>query len=832
MKRLYLTGKWNFKEEGADKFLSATVPGEVHLDLLKNNIIDEPLIGLNAQNLEYLEGKIWIYEKNFTIPKYFKFRKAELVFEGIDHIGKIFINEKYLGITNNSFISHCFDVTRFLSKDNKIQVMLNDGLNFTPSKDDEKYLPHCGKDKNESWKELKRIFLRKPQFYFGWDWTQRLINCGIWRDVYLNFYQNLAIRDLQIYPDVSGKVAVEAEIENFSLEKISSELKLHINQKIMKTEKILLNPCKNKITFSFEVKNPKLWFPWNIGEPYLYNFVLEVYHNGTLQDTKNIDFGFRKVEVIQKFISKQEGTGFTFKINGINTFAKGANWVPADTIIARVNNTKYKKLINYAKEMGSNMLRIWGGGIYENPYFYQLCDKAGIMLWQDFMYACAYYPDDKKEFIEQVEKETEWAVKNLRNHPSIVLWCGNNENNVIYYHHIHPGPESEEKTKNPKRVFYGKKIYHKILPEIVKKHDKSAFYWPSSPYSPSGDDPQSMIEGDRHSWYIPNTNLFINGKWIPGEKYTQAGERYFFLMDKAKFVSEFGRLGLSNEDTIKKATNIKKLNMDSPEFKFHLNTMSKNKEVFINYLLSSYGERIHKLSPQKLILFSQLWQAENIYFALSYYNSRRFITSGTLFWMFNDSWPTSSSWTAVDYYLKKTPVFWYAKRAFQKIGVFICPDYLVDGNKFRVFLWNEKMYPIQFMCEYGICTFQGEKTFCFIKEGKSKPNSSILIGEKTIPELSEKNKNSIIYAKVKIKDKTITAYTLLHPNWKKVELPKPNITVKKVNKKNIEIKSDSFVMCCVLKNVETQDNFFHLLPNIPYRIEILKGNIKIDYLYY
>ncbi len=445
MKKISLNGEWRFKEKDWNKFLKCFVPGEVHLDLFRNKIISEPLLKDTYIKLKELEGSDWIYEKEFILEK--KFKKAYLYFEGIDGESQIFLNDKFIGSTRNSFIPYSFDITQHLFLTNKIKIFLNDGLNSIKERDLEKYRPSY----NDSFlkEDIKRVFLRKPQFYFGWDWTQRVINCGIWRPVYLKLYDNLSILDLQIYPEISGNIKGILEIENFNQSPLKTSINFFLNDYKIKEDNIILLQGKNKIDFNLKVKTPNLWFPWNIGKPTLYALKVILLVNNKIEGTKEVTFGFRKVKVLQEKISVNEGRSFTFEINGTKIFAKGANWVPCDTILARANREKYTKLISYAKELGINMLRVWGGGIYESPYFYDLCDKLGIMVWQDFMFACGYYPDDKCEFVSEVKKEAEIVVKKLRNHPSIVLWCGNNENHHIYF---------EDKKKTKKRFFMGKKF--------------------------------------------------------------------------------------------------------------------------------------------------------------------------------------------------------------------------------------------------------------------------------------------------------------------------------------------------------------------------------------
>jgi beta-mannosidase len=799
MERISLNGGWVLREKGKKDFFRARVPGEVHLDLKNNGIIAEPLTGKNFLKLRRLEGKEWIYEKRFRLPARTS-GKLEMVFEGIDGNSHIFLNGNSVGSTKNSFIKHTFDVTDYLASENLLTVHLNDGLKSASRKDTEKYYPDSFRKR-----DMRRILLRKPQFYFGWDWTGRLINCGIWRPVYLYLYRNLAIREMLVYPDISGVVNIILNAENFNPRPLDTNLSLFLDEKVLAEKKYILPPGKNKIRLDIKIKNPELWFPWNTGTPNLYSLRAVLSSNGTVEDAGEVNFGFRKVEIEQKKISKQEGKSFTFRINGKRVFAKGANWIPADTIPARVSREKYRKLLFSAKEMGVNMLRVWGGGIYEDPYFYQLCDSLGIMVWQDFMFACAYYPDDRQDFIDKVRKESETVVKELRNHPSIVLWCGNNENHTIYF---------AERRSNPRKGFYGKKIFHQLLPRIVKKISPDIPYWPSSDYSPSGRDPKSMREGDRHSWYIPAINQ---------NEYKEKGERYFFLQDRAKFVSEFGRLALSLPSTIKKATGEKKIDFASKIFTAHLNTMWHRLKYYNEKLVQNYGKKVKKLKPKELALLSQIWQGESINFALSYYHSRKFLTSGALFWMYNDSWPTCSSWTATDYYLRKTPLYWYAKRAFAETGIFIEPLYLQGGNLFGISLWNDSLETLNFNLNFGISDFSGNKILFHKKQGSVSGNSVLRVGKYRIQNDILKRDGLIIYARGTIKGKELQTYTPLSVNWRNTFLPETEIQADKKNNREIILKSDRFVIACVLKNVETEDNFFPLLPGISHSVRIKKG---------
>ncbi|MCS7179904.1 MAG: glycoside hydrolase family 2 protein, partial [bacterium] len=424
MKKISLNGIWQLMGDNLKIF--AKVSGEIHLDLKRAGIIEEPFLKKNLEKLKNFEGKEWFYLKEFKITKNFinKYKRIEIYFGGRDTRSEIFINDKKIGNTDNAFIPYIFDITDIISEKNKIFVKIDDGLSLAPEKVPLKYIDIY--HKNE---DMRRLFIRKPQFVFGWDWTERILTYGLWRDVYINFYKKLVIRNIWIKNWEKKKVEIELDVENFTEDYIMAEFNFEIEKKKIKFFEYI-NPGRNLKKFKINLPFVKLWYPYNLETPFLYNLKVYLKTKDSIEDRRNVRFGLRKIEVVQK--DDGDGKSFIFEINGKKVYCKGANWVPPDTIFARVSKNKYKKLIDYAIEQNFNMLRIWGGGIYEDEYFYNLCDEIGLMLWQDFMFACGYYPDDKNEFIKNVEKEIEIIIKELRNHPSIILWCGNNENYTIY----------------------------------------------------------------------------------------------------------------------------------------------------------------------------------------------------------------------------------------------------------------------------------------------------------------------------------------------------------------------------------------------------------------
>jgi len=787
-KIIQLNGLWKVKF--GSRWIPAQVPGDVHLDLAREGIISEPLFGDNLKDCGWIEEKEWTYKKEFMVDKA-RIKNAdrvELIFYGLDTDATITLNDQRIGSHFNMFIPVRFDITGILKEGkNTLMVDINSGVSRVKNMDAAKYYMFP----NENSDFPQRIFLRKAQFTFGWDWAPRLATCGIWRPVEVHCYENLCIRNVYLKSKVDRKewaeVEVEVEIENFKQYEYEMKLllKLERGKAIEKKDSMLIKSGINIYRTLVKIDNPSLWYPMPVGEPALYNFTLELFSKDKMVDQYKAKPGIREVRLLQE--PMEDGKSFTFCINGIKVFCKGANWVPADSIIARVSRDKYKKLIDLAKEANFNMFRVWGGGIYEDPYFYQLCDDAGIMVWQDFMFACAYYPDDDEDFCQMVRREAESVVKSIRNHPSIVLWCGNNEIDEIYHFN---------KQKNKDRIFYGEKIYHKILPEVCSFLDPSRPYWPSSPYG--GENPQSYEEGDRHSWWFWGLDDI--------ETFRKLGYKRFFL-DRARFVSEFGVLAGALDNSLEKFLPKSQIKLGSPQWRFHGNSMGTLegvKEEIKNYF------RVKRFNLERFNLLSQLIQGETIKHAVEHYRRRKFSCSGSLFWMYADCWGASTAWTAIDYYLTKRPLYYYLKRAFAPLLVSICEE----EKELSVWITNDLLQDFSGVLEYGYMKPTGE---ILCKETISvdvKKNSSAVFAI-----LDRYNCNTIAFARLKNKKGVISENRYFLNKFKELEGVEPKICseLQKIDNKKylLRLGSNSFALFTYLRlpeGIVSDDNYFDLFP--------------------
>lgn len=385
-----------------------------------------------------------------------------------------------------------------------------------------------------------------------------------------------------------------------------------------------------------KLEDPKLWYPVGYGAQPLYQVELTLVAGGQPAAEAKFSTGLRTVELLTQ--PDAQGENFVFVINGIKVYAKGANWIPADSFLPRLREADYARYVQLARKANMNMLRVWGGGIYEEPAFYEACDRAGIMVWQDFMYSCASYPDHLESFQKEAQREAEQAVLMLRNHPCIVLWCGNNENNWGFHSWWNKGDP----------IYLGNYLYKQIFPEVVSRLDPTCPYRPSSPWG--GEDPNDQNIGDRHSWDV----------WSNWQRYE------FYALDQGRFISEFGFQALPAYKTVLSYTNPEDRKLFSPVTQSH-NKMEEGTERLVRYLAGYLGL---PRDYQSFVYMTQLNQALALKLGIEAWRSRKFDNSGALIWQLNDCWPVSS-WALVDYYGRKKASWWWCRRFFADILVLL-----------------------------------------------------------------------------------------------------------------------------------------------------------------
>lgn len=452
--------KWSFKNAKENKWLNASVPGTVHLDLMNNKIIPDPFKDENEKKVQWIENDDWDYQTTFNVSSNeLKNQNIELVFEGLDTFSEIYLNGKLLQVTDNMFRQWTISVKQYLKTgENILQVKFKSAVNFGKE---------LAKKVSFTIPESPRSLIRKAQYQFGWDWGPRLVTAGIWKEVKLNFWNQAKLQNITIEQKNLTSKKAELNIKAEILADENGKYSISVNNKILD---IALKTGLNTIAIPYQIQNPKFWQPNGWGNPNLYDVKITLQKDKKNIDEKSEKIGLRTVELIQE--KEVKGKSFYFKVNGKPMYAKGTNWIPGDSFSPRITKEKYQKLIKDCKEANMNMIRVWGGGIYEDDEFYKACDENGILVWQDFMFAGSFYPADEN-FQKNVEREVKDQVERLQNHPSLALWCGNNEINEAI---VNWGYQKQFKyTKEDSLQVWKdyKTIFHEVIPNAIKKYATS-----------------------------------------------------------------------------------------------------------------------------------------------------------------------------------------------------------------------------------------------------------------------------------------------------------------------------------------------------------------------
>ncbi|HEV2763688.1 MAG TPA: glycoside hydrolase family 2 protein, partial [Pyrinomonadaceae bacterium] len=490
----------------------------------------------------------------------------------------------------------------------------------------------------------------------GWDWGPRFVTSGVWRPVSLEAWDEARVADLRVVQKRLDRAAADLSAEVEVISSVESEGTLVVEsvngRSVAARRDVRLRPGLNKLTADFRIRNPALWWPAGMGRQPLYTLRARLFVGGKQLDERSARVGLRTVEVRQR--PDQWGKSFEFVVNGVPVFAKGGNWIPADSFPTRVTRERYRQLLESARDANMNMLRVWGGGIYEADDFYELCDELGLLVWQDFMFACSMYPGDER-FLENVRAEAVDNVRRLRNHPSVVLWCGNNEVETAWQHW-------GWKQNLPAKLWDDYlKLFHGVLPEVVAEHDPARAYWPSSPSSNLEDDPDSRRVGDVHYWEVWHASK-------PFEEY----EKQF-----PRFMSEYGFQSFPSIETVKSYASPADYDIQSAVMLAHQKHPRGN-QLIREYMLREYPE---PKDFESFLYVSQVLQAEGIRLGTEHFRRIRPRNMGALYWQVNDCWPVAS-WSGMDYFGRWKALHFYARRFFADL--LLSPDEENGELKFYV----------------------------------------------------------------------------------------------------------------------------------------------------
>ncbi|WP_223558713.1 beta-mannosidase [Chryseobacterium lathyri] len=790
--------KWQFKNTQEQKWLPAKIPGTVHLDLMDNKIISDPFKDENEKKVQWIENEDWEYQTRFNVSsKELQNGHIDLVFNGLDTFSEIYLNGKLLKKTDNMFRKWEIPVKEFLKEgDNELKIKFGSAVN--KGKELAGKVPF-------TMPESPRSFVRKAQYQFGWDWGPRLVTAGIWKDAALRFWNHATLKNIKIEQKNLTKQQAELNIQAEIFADKEGEYSISINTQ---SNKFQLKKGENKIKIPFKISNPKLWQPNGWGDPNLYDIKVSLQKDSKILSEKTERIGLRTIELIQE--KDQAGKSFYFKVNGKPLYAKGTNWIPSDSFSPRITKEKYRKLINDAKDANMNMIRVWGGGIYEDDEFYKACDENGILVWQDFMFAGSFYPADE-DFLNNVKEEVKYQVNRLQNHPSIALWCGNNEIDEAI---VNWGYQKQFKySKNDSLQVWKdyKKLFHEVIPNAMKEiltSDKN-IYWPSSPSIGWGHK-ESLTEGDSHYW----------GVWW--------GEQPFEIYNQkvGRFMSEYGFQGMPSLEAMKSMfSGTPDLSLQNPVIKAH----EKNTRGWD--IIAEYMKRDYK-TPSDFVKYnyiSQLLQARGMKIAVEAHRRSKPYNMGTLYWQLNDCWPVVS-WSSIDYLGNWKALHYQMKRSFEQQVIFTEEK---EGilNFYAVNDGLENFSDIKL--EIKAVSFYGKVLKETVTDLKGKMLETILrfkpLEIKSLITEIDRNKTFLQFTLRNNDGKAIAVNHHFFSKPKDLQLTKPTLKIRKTAADEIEISTDVLAKeIYLMGDTHFSDNFFDLLPGSSKKIKLSKPLENIE----
>ncbi len=805
---------WQFRQADKTEWMPATVPGTVHQDLIDNHRLENPFFGQNEEKVQWVEKEDWVYRTTFRLSKDQKERQAALLrFEGLDTYADIYLNGSLLKRTDNMFVGYDLPVKEVLREgDNHLQVFFHSPIKQTlPQWETDDFDYHADNDHSQT---RVSIYSRKAPYSYGWDWGIRLATSGIWRPVTLKLYDAAHIADWHVEQQsvtkelakVNHTLEINSEADTPKQADVLLTFAYKDGTKVKEQKTISLKPGKNVVSLPMEIKNPHLWMPNGWGEAALYDAETLIKVDGTVVAEQKQRIGLRTVKVVME--DDKDGKSFYFLVNGHPMFAKGSNFIPNDALLPNVSKERYRRLMQDVKDANHNMIRVWGGGTYEDKAFYDAADEMGILVWQDFIFACTTYPSDPV-FLNRVREEAEYNIKRLRNHASLAMWCGNNEiyEGMRYWGWAKklPNPAIWEEMK----AGYDK-LFHQLLPEMVGKFDAGRFYMHSSPYEANWGRPESWKIADSHNW----------GTWY--------GQKPFESLDKEipRFMSEYGFQAFPEMKTIATFAEPKDYALESDVMNAHQKATIGN--ALIKKTMALYydvPEDFEELVYKGLVL-----QGFGIRHGIEAHRRNRPYCMGTLYWQLNDSWPVVS-WSGIDYYGNWKAMHYQTQRAYaplllnaikegEHLSIYICSDELNAHEDATLLL--------------KLMDFNGKVLEKKSMKANVPANTTTLLHRAVYSELAKSPEKTFLLMTLKAKDGKTLSEEIFYFNYPKDQkLPETEIryTVKQtdgqceVTLRAKQLARDVFIEI-PYQGARFSDNFFDLLPGQTKKVVITSPEIK------
>lgn len=815
MKLIRLDGQWKMKRTDESVWYDATVPGSVYLDLINNNRMEDPFYRDNEEQARKLAYHDYEYVTDFNVTQdILSEENISLECEGLDTLAQIYVNEQQVMSTQNMHCSYTVDIKSYIHQgQNTLRIVFLSPLNYTEKKHEQLKVsrtPH-GSSKGLS-------YIRKAHYMFGWDWAPKLPDMGIWRSIWVQAYSTNRLEDVRIdqhhheegvdvgiwIKKAQEGVATQVEVEIcYANAVVASDSHISINQE----EKL-----------SLSIQSPKLWWPVGYGEQPLYTVNVRLKDGQKSLDEKSFRIGLRTLDICQQ--PDAYGKSFAFNINGISIFAMGANYIPEDSLLGRGSKKKTEKLLRACVEANHNCIRVWGGGIYPQDYFYDLCDELGIIVWQDLMFACLVYNMDE-EFEASIRKEITQNVQRIRHHASLGLWCGNNE--------IAWGWSEKDwfDDVSPKLKIDYVKQFEILIPELLSQHDPETFFWGSSPSSGlEREIANSQSVGDMHYWDV----------WHFTKPFTEYRKTY------PRFMSEFGLQSFPAMPTVETFTEAKDRNIFSYVMECHQKNDGCNEKI-LHYVAENYQ---YPKDLDSLLYASQIIQAEGIKYGVEHWRRHRGRCMGAIYWQLNDCWPVAS-WSSIDYYGRWKALHYFSKNFYAPI--------LLSANeedtRVSLHLTNDTLNPYKGTVTYALMTSDNEvlTSECLDIEVACLTATQICdMDFEPFLDTIQKQQNTYLVYTLEAEGKIEKQGVILFVKHKHFNLKQPNIQIDVVEQEQqivLKFRTDTLAKYVEIGFNDTQavfsDNYFDLVPGREKQviissakemtIETIKQQLKFRSLY-
>lgn len=809
---------WEFSQAGSNEWMSARVPGTVHQDLLDHGRLPDPFYGMNEQKVQWVEKEDWLYRTVFTVTAdQLKSDAAWLTFEGLDTYADVYLNGSLLLKADNMFVGHKLAVKDVLREgENRLMIRFRSPVEETaPQWDTDGFNYPADNDHSE---KRMSVYTRKAPYSYGWDWGIRLATSGIWRPVKLTFCNGAAIDDFfvrqQEVTEQVAKVDNQLEINNVTSTPKEAQVKVvyaYGEQADTLTRTVVLQPGKNSLSMPAWIEKPHLWMPNGWGDPALYTFTATVSVDGKEVASREEAIGLRSIRVVME--DDKDGKSFYFEVNGKPMFAKGSNYIPGDALLPNMTGERYARLFEDIRAANMNMVRVWGGGIYEDDRFYEEADRNGILVWQDFIFACTTYPHDPT-FLKRVSEEAVYNMRRLRNHASLAMWCGNNE---IYEGMRYWGWKDKYNPVVWKEMTEGYDVlFRQLLPELVEANDPGRFYMHGSPYEANWGRPESWKIADSHNW----------GTWY--------GQKPFESLDTEipRFMSEYGFQAFPEMKTIRMFASPEDYELESPVMNAH------QKASIGNFLIKKTMALYYKV-PEKfedLIYAGLILQGQGMRHGIEAHRRHRPYCMGSLPWQLNDSWPVVS-WSSIDYYGNWKAMHYQIRRAFAPVLV----DAIKEGNNLSYYIMSDRLTDEELTLNLELMDFNGKVYRKQKVDGLLPANTSKLFYQEPVEQALAGRDSATTFMHMVVKSKkgevlSDEIYYFAHP--KDQLLPKTPLQWQVKQKKGyceVTVKADKLARDIFIEvpvqGVRFSDNFFDLLPGQKKKVIITSPDGKsLDHL--